>query len=825
MVSEQGRERYFLLVVDDYTRYTTVFPLRSKGEVLDVLIPWIRAVRLKLRERFRQDLPVLRLHSDRGGEFSSNLLQDFCRGEGILQSFTLPASPQENGIAECCIGLVMEVARTSVIHAAAPHFLWPFAVRYTAHQLSLWPRVSLPETSPTLRWMGEVGDASMFRVWGSHAFVRDTSADKLSTHAIPCVFLGFPPDAPRWQFYHPTSRRVFPSQDVTFDESVPFYHLFPYRSAPPPPPPLFLAPSPPLVAVDLGAARGTASGGAASKGAEPGAESGGAEPAGVESGGAEPRGIASSGGPAGASPRLSPRLEPLSPQQLREWFAQRTRLRSGAAGAGDPTAGDTGAGGAGFTAGAGGARGAAAAGPGGARTRGTGAAGTGSVGGAGAGGAAPGDSAEPGGAGAGGTGAGGAGARGARAGDPGAVGAGAGGTGAGGTSAGGAGAGGAMSSGTGAGGTVRPRRYFVPLLQEVLGLPSSAGLTPPLLCPPPDQINRRSPVDLWHPPALGCLRYVWHLNLRSRDMAFEAFAAWLPLAKRESGVKLKSVQSDEGGEYQAQWFKQYLVERGIKQLISLPYAHQQQGVTERMNKTLHNIIRKLLRGMRLPNNQLPETMDHAVLLHNLFSSSSLPNNASPHLLWTGKSGTTKMLRVFGCMVQYRPHTARAGRFSQRAQWGLHLRIEKHYNAWKIFDVHSKEIVAARDVIFYERLTLRTYLDNFAAERDLTGGFRGNRAFATPADEADWDEQTVDGASKEAEPLPYCSVPVLMDDENPCKSINAEVYYDFTDNGYVTPQPVNTNVSECIGPNFIPDLEAGDEAVYPEDPNLPRYKRS
>ncbi|CAI7920324.1 unnamed protein product [Closterium sp. NIES-54] len=105
-VSGQGRERYFLLVVDGYTWYTTVFPLRSKGEVPDVLIPWIRAVHLQLRERFRQDLPVLRLHSDRGSEFSSDLLREFCRGEGILQSFTLPASPQQNGIAERRIGFV-----------------------------------------------------------------------------------------------------------------------------------------------------------------------------------------------------------------------------------------------------------------------------------------------------------------------------------------------------------------------------------------------------------------------------------------------------------------------------------------------------------------------------------------------------------------------------------------------------------------------------------------------------------------------------------------------------------------------------------------------
>ncbi|CAI7797192.1 unnamed protein product [Closterium sp. NIES-54] len=199
-VSEQDRGRYFLQV-DECTRYTMVFSLRSKSEVPDVLIPWIRAVRLQLRERFREDLPVLRLHSDRGGDFSSNLLREFCRGEGILQSFTLPASLQRNGIAERRIGLVMDVARTSMIHAAAPHFLWPFAVRYAAHQLNRWPRVSLPETSPTLRWTGKVGDASVLRS------------------------------------YHPTSRSVLPSQDVTFDESVTFYRLFSYRAPPLPPPP------------------------------------------------------------------------------------------------------------------------------------------------------------------------------------------------------------------------------------------------------------------------------------------------------------------------------------------------------------------------------------------------------------------------------------------------------------------------------------------------------------------------------------------------------------------------------------------------------------
>ncbi|CAI7796385.1 unnamed protein product [Closterium sp. NIES-53] len=92
-VGGMDQERYFQLVVYNYTRYTTIFPLRRKVDVSGVLIPWIRATRRQLRERFSRDFPVLRLHFDRGGEFSSDLLAEFSRDESIIQTFTLPASP------------------------------------------------------------------------------------------------------------------------------------------------------------------------------------------------------------------------------------------------------------------------------------------------------------------------------------------------------------------------------------------------------------------------------------------------------------------------------------------------------------------------------------------------------------------------------------------------------------------------------------------------------------------------------------------------------------------------------------------------------------
>ncbi|CAI5936824.1 unnamed protein product [Closterium sp. NIES-64] len=414
-VRGQGHERYFLLVVDDYSRYTTVFPLRSKGDVTEVLIDWIRAARLQLRRSFGSDTLL-------------------------------------------CVCTLTEAESS------------PLAF-YEPTAINLHSRVSMSETSPALLWTGKVGDASAFRVWGSRAFVRDLSADKLSPRAAPCVFLGFPPDAPGWQFYHPTSRRVLSSQDVTFDESVPYYCLFPYRTPSLPPPPLFLVPRPPPVdplppqgpapsgvsqvdavepvevAGDSGPAAGAEpwgadSGGAARVGADPrGTEPGGAEPEGAEPGGAEPGGAETGGAePGGAE---SGGAEP----GALEAYCWSWSLSA--------------------------SEGAGAAGPGGARPGSAGAAGRAGPTGAGA---AEGVGAEATAVSPGGGPAAGA---------------------AGGTAAGGAVGAGAAAEGAGAvaavsGVAVGPRLYSAPLLQQVLGLP------PPLQCPPPvhslSQLPPASPV-------------------------------------------------------------------------------------------------------------------------------------------------------------------------------------------------------------------------------------------------------------------------------------------------------------------------------------------
>ncbi|CAI7905424.1 unnamed protein product [Closterium sp. NIES-54] len=188
---------------------------------------------------------VSNLHSDRGGKFRLGILAGFCGEQGIVQSWTLPDSRQQNGVAERRIALVMDIARTSMIHARAPNFLWPYAVRYAAHQLNLQPRVSRPEASPTSLWTGSPGVVSAFCVWGCLALVRDTFAEKLLARAVLCVFLGFPVASADWSFYHPPLHQFPDSHDVRFDESVSYYARYPCRGLTVPPPPLFLAPAPP----------------------------------------------------------------------------------------------------------------------------------------------------------------------------------------------------------------------------------------------------------------------------------------------------------------------------------------------------------------------------------------------------------------------------------------------------------------------------------------------------------------------------------------------------------------------------------------------------
>ncbi|CAI7767001.1 unnamed protein product [Closterium sp. NIES-53] len=229
-------------------------------------------------------------------------------------------------------------------------------------------------------------------------------------------------------------------------------------------------------------------------------------------------------------------------------------------------------------------------------------------------------------------------------------------------------------------------------------------------------------------------RYVWVVNVEARSRAYEAFRLWLAHVQWQSGKKLDIWQSDGPAVFRSKEMQDYLAKKGIKHHVSLPYAHHQQGVAEHTNRTLMTKVRALMKQSKLPPTYLTYAMHHAVRVHNLLSTMAITANSSRHVKWSGTKGNTSMLRVWGCMVQYRSPMSTIGKFTSRAHWGIHLGISHEHKAWLILYLMSQKMKNACDVIFYEQLFLRQFHEDEQANANHVYANDGH-SYASPQDEA------------------------------------------------------------------------------------------
>ena len=95
-------------------------------------------------------------------------------------------------------------------------------------------------------------------------------------------------------------------------------------------------------------------------------------------------------------------------------------------------------------------------------------------------------------------------------------------------------------------------------------------------------------------------RKVWVYVLKTKDQVFKHFKKFHAMVEREKGKPLKCLRSDNGGEYTSNEFKSYCSEKGIRHEKTIPSTSQQNGVAERMNHTIVEKIRCMLRMANLP---------------------------------------------------------------------------------------------------------------------------------------------------------------------------------------------------------------------------------
>ncbi|CAI7759841.1 unnamed protein product [Closterium sp. NIES-54] len=223
LVPARGGYRYFLVIVDDHSRYVSVHLLHTKVAVPEVLMAWVK------RAQTTFDRKVKRLHSDGGGEFCNDKLKAFCSSESIQQNFTLSDSPQQNGIAESRNHTLVQITRCLLGHSNAPHSLWGYALYHAALLYNLYPHPHLPDTTPTTLWLKNTPTARSLCVWGCTAYVllnpqaRRQHGGKLGPKTQTCIYLGHNADSPDYLFLNPSTQQLVRSRDVVFDETRPFY--------------------------------------------------------------------------------------------------------------------------------------------------------------------------------------------------------------------------------------------------------------------------------------------------------------------------------------------------------------------------------------------------------------------------------------------------------------------------------------------------------------------------------------------------------------------------------------------------------------------------
>ncbi|GJR86154.1 retrovirus-related pol polyprotein from transposon TNT 1-94 [Tanacetum coccineum] len=154
-------KKYILVVVDDYTRFGWVRFLRTKDETPEVIKKFIILTQRALNATVRY------LRTDNGTEFVNKTLTEFCESVGITHNTSVPRTPQQNGVVERRNRTLMEAARTMLIFAKAPMFLWTEAIATACYTLNRSLIHTLHGKTYYELLKGKKPEVNYFRVFGS----------------------------------------------------------------------------------------------------------------------------------------------------------------------------------------------------------------------------------------------------------------------------------------------------------------------------------------------------------------------------------------------------------------------------------------------------------------------------------------------------------------------------------------------------------------------------------------------------------------------------------------------------------------------------------
>ncbi|KAL0341917.1 UNVERIFIED_CONTAM: Retrovirus-related Pol polyprotein from transposon TNT 1-94 [Sesamum calycinum] len=195
-------------------------------------------------------------------------------------------------------------------------------------------------------------------------------------------------------------------------------------------------------------------------------------------------------------------------------------------------------------------------------------------------------------------------------------------------------------------------------------------------------------------------RMTWVYFMREKSEVFKVFKKFKNLVEKQSGRSIKVLRSDRGKEYNNSEFDKFCEEEGIEHQTTVSYNPQQNGVSERKNRTVMEMARSMLQEKHLPKAFWAEAVYTAVYLLNRCPTKAV-QNMTPIEAWSGKKPSAKHLRVFGSICYVHIPTEKRHKLEEKTEKGIFLGYSTQSKGYRIYNLKTKKLIISRDVEFDE----------------------------------------------------------------------------------------------------------------------------
>lgn len=207
--------KYFVTFVDDWSHFTMVYIMESKNQVLEYFRQYEALVTAKF------GVKISKLRCDNGGEYRSKDFERFCKKKGILVEWTVPYTPEQNGVSERMNRTLVEKTRAMLEDCGIDKRFWGQAVQTAAYLANRSPTSAVDvKKTPYELWESKKPDVSKLRAFGSKVFVHllKEHRKKLDAKSWKGIFVGYSPNG--YRVWDPVHKRIVTARDIDFVETV-----------------------------------------------------------------------------------------------------------------------------------------------------------------------------------------------------------------------------------------------------------------------------------------------------------------------------------------------------------------------------------------------------------------------------------------------------------------------------------------------------------------------------------------------------------------------------------------------------------------------------